>query len=79
VSEQLGVEGRHHVRGSADALRFADQALSHQVDEVGDVGVDRPAGALRVIWRLGGAVDVAAGDAGGSTLPPEKRLPLAAP
>ena len=53
MAEQFGVEGGHHVRGPADTFGLADEAPAHQFDEVLDVGVDGPVGAVRVIGRLG--------------------------
>ena len=63
VAEQLGVEGRDHVGGPADALAFADEPLPHHLDEVVDVHVDGAVGALRVVGRLGIRGHIAAGDA----------------
>ena len=64
MAEQLGVERRDDVGRPADAVAFADEPLTHHLDEVGDVDVDGAVGALRVVRRLGVRRHVAAGDAG---------------
>ena len=64
MPEQFGVERRDHMGGPADPFGFADEPVAHHLDEVGDVGVDRAVGALRVVGRLVLRRHVAAGDAG---------------
>ena len=52
MAEQLGVECGDDVCGPADAFALRGEAPADDIDEIGDVGVDRLLGARRVIRRL---------------------------
>ena len=50
--------------GAPDALGLGEQSLTHHIDEVCDVAVDRMVGAVWVVGRLGLRRHIAAGDPG---------------